>query len=82
MIFYMNTEFLTNFLTKLKSAPLWVKIVSIVIVALVSAVLLFSSCSTIRTTMNSAGEIHTSVNQSALDSTHISINLFARPSNN
>ena len=65
---------------KLKSKPLWVKIVSIVIVALVAAVLLFSSCSTIRTTMNSAGEIHTSVNQSALDSTHISINLFAKPS--
>lgn len=76
------TEKIKNLLTWLRGLPVWARIIAIVIAVLASAVLLFSSCSTIRTTMNSAGEIHTSVNQSALDSTHISINLFAKPSKN
>ena len=74
----MNMDYLKTILQRLKSSPVWVRIVSVVVVAAVAALLLFS-CSTIRTTMNSAGEIHTSVNQSVLDSTHISINLFSRP---
>ena len=75
-------EKISKFLTWIRALPIWARVIAIVIAVLVSVVLLFSSCSTIRTTMNSAGEIHTSVNQSALDSTHISINLFARPSKN
>ena len=65
----------------LKSCPKWMRIVLVVLVAAIVAVASLS-CSTIRTTMNSAGQITTSVNQSALDSTHISINLFSKPSNN
>lgn len=75
-------EKISKLLSWLRALPVWARIIAIVIAVLVSAVFLFTSCSTIRTTMNSAGEIHTTVNQSALDSTHISINLFAKPSNN
>lgn len=73
-------ETFKKILSWLRDLPVWARVVAIVIAVLASAMFLFTGCSTIRTTMNSAGEIHTSVNQSALDSTHISINLFARPS--
>lgn len=75
-------ETFKKILSWLRSLPVWARVVAIVIAVLVSAVLLFTGCSTIRTTMNSAGEIHTNVNQSVLDSTHISIHLFSKPSNN
>ena len=67
-----------TFFQKLKSAPVWVRSVAIVVVALCAGIYLFSSCSTIRTYMNSAGEVHTTVRQSVLDSTAITVNLFSK----
>lgn len=63
---------------RLKSTPVWVRSVAIVIIALCAGIYLFSGCSTIRTYMNSAGEVHTTVRQNVLDSTSITVNLFSK----
>ena len=72
-------EKIKKIITWLRTFPVWVRVLIVALVAAFAVLCSLNGCSTIRTTMNSAGEIHTSVNQSALDSTHISINLFATP---
>lgn len=59
-------------LSKLKLAPLWVKIVTVLIVAAIAAVSLFASCSTIRVVGNEGG-VSTVVRQSALDSMQVKV---------
>lgn len=61
-----------------RSRPVWARVVAVVVVALIAAVTFFSSCSTVRTTLNSSGEVHTSVHQSVLDSTSVTVRLFSK----
>lgn len=59
----------------LRSLPRWVQVtVSVLLAAIIALALIFlpSSCSTIRIVGND-GKVSTSVNQSALDSTRITI---------
>ena len=58
--------------SKLKSSPLWVKIVAVLVVAAIAAVSLFTSCSTIRVIGNDGG-VSTTVRQSALDSMQVKV---------
>lgn len=69
----------SNLLSWIKSLPIWAKSIVLLIVALVASVLIFTSCSTVKTVMNSSGKVSTTVSQSVLDSTSISINVFSKP---
>lgn len=69
----------SNLLTWVKSLPTWAKSIVLVIVALAASVLIFTSCSTVKTYMNSNGKVSTTVTQSVLDSTSISVNVFSQP---
>ena len=73
----MNSQ-LSNLIQRIRRLPVWARIVTIVIVAAAAAVVSFTSCSTIRTTMTSSGQITTSVRQNVLDSTSVSISLFRK----
>ena len=62
----------------LKSLPKWLRAVLIALFAIGAALyFLFgvTSCSTIRTTLNSNGEVNTIVKQSVLDSTHVVLSI-------
>ena len=71
----MNSNDFKSWLSKL---PKWLRIAVIVLMAIVgvlSFIFTTESCSTIRISQSSNGEVRVSSNQSTLDSTKIEINL-------
>ena len=70
----MIRKVLTWIVTKFSTSPTWSKIV-ITILVIAASLLLCFSCSAIRISQTSTGEIKVSSSQSTLDSTKIEINL-------
>lgn len=68
---------LTWIMTKYSTLPTWSKVTTVVLVVIASLLLCFS-CSAIRISQTSTGEIKVSSSQSTLDSTKIEINLLNR----
>ena len=67
-----------DFKTWLNTLPKWLRITVIVCIAIIgvlSYIMTMQSCSTIRVTQTSTGEVKVTSNQRVLDSTKIEINL-------
>ena len=67
-----------NFISWLKSKPKWFRVLICILfaAAVVAASFLPVSCSVVRTTLDGSGRVTTTVNQSALDSTRVDVQLF------
>lgn len=64
-------------LEKIKTLPVWARVVVVALVAAASAVYLFTSCSVARVNMSTDGKVSITTNQSVLDSTHVNISVMS-----
>lgn len=74
----MTTMNWSELWSRIKALPAWTRVVIITLVAAIVAIMSLTSCSTVKTTLYRDGNVTTSVNQSVLDSTRVTISLFAK----
>lgn len=64
-------------LEKIKTLPVWARIIVVAVVAAAASVYLFTSCSVARVNMATDGKVSITTNQSVMDSTHVNISVMS-----